>query len=75
MLSLGVNSCGAPKLNWNGEILVGDSKEKALIGKVNGVIDRVPADDPRFDQMTCTDDMAGLTAAYDDLISQCKSWK
>lgn len=69
-----LSSCSGPQLNWNGTIYVGSSKDEAVIGKVDGQPIVVKCSDPKFDSMTCTDDIKGLINAYDALIKSCKKW-
>lgn len=69
-----MTDCGAPKLDWHGKIYVGSSADQALVGKDNGEIVVIPADDPKFDEMTCTDTFAELQDAYKRLLDKCQKW-
>lgn len=72
---LSLAACDEPKLEWNGAIYVGSSEAQAVVSKIDGEIVTVPANDPRFDEMVCTDTFGELQRAYEELLKRCKKWK
>lgn len=74
-MSLGISDCGAPKLKWDGTIYVGSSADSAVIGRKNGETIIVPANDQKFDVMTCTDTFYELQEAYKQLLDKCEKWR